>query len=43
MRVVEVDIPSDVRFIENVVEMVLRECEVWTSRTAKSCSMFPSP
>jgi serine/threonine-protein kinase RsbW len=26
--VVEVDIPSDVRFIENVVELVLRECEV---------------
>lgn len=28
VRVVEVDIPSDVRFIENVVELVLRECEV---------------
>jgi serine/threonine-protein kinase RsbW len=28
VRVVEVDIPSDVRFIERVVEMVRRECEV---------------
>ncbi|MEP6493766.1 MAG: ATP-binding protein [bacterium] len=28
VRVVEVDIPSDVRFIENVVELVRRECEV---------------
>jgi len=27
VRVVEVDIPSDVRFIENVVELVRRECE----------------
>ena len=27
-RVVEVDIPSDVAFIERVVEMVRRECEV---------------
>jgi serine/threonine-protein kinase RsbW len=26
-RVVEVDIPSDVRFIENVVELVRHECE----------------
>ena len=26
-RVVEVDIPSDVRFIEKVVELVRRECE----------------
>jgi serine/threonine-protein kinase RsbW len=26
-RVVEVDIPSDVQFIENVVELVRRECE----------------
>ena len=26
-RVVEVDIPSDVRFIENVVELVRQECE----------------
>ncbi|HTE47299.1 MAG TPA: ATP-binding protein [Gemmatimonadaceae bacterium] len=28
VRVVEVDIPSDVRFIENVVELVRRECVV---------------
>lgn len=28
VRVVEVDIPSDVRFIERVVELVRRECEV---------------
>jgi serine/threonine-protein kinase RsbW len=28
LRVVEVDIPSDVAFIERVVEMVRRECEV---------------
>ncbi|MEO9036017.1 MAG: ATP-binding protein [Gemmatimonadaceae bacterium] len=28
VRVVEVDIPSDVRFIENVVELVQRECAV---------------
>ena len=28
VRVVEVDIPSDVRYIENVVELVQRECEV---------------
>jgi len=27
VRVVEVDIPSDVRFIERVVELVRRECE----------------
>jgi serine/threonine-protein kinase RsbW len=27
VRVVEVDIPSDVRYIENVVELVRRECE----------------
>ncbi|HEX3865438.1 MAG TPA: ATP-binding protein [Gemmatimonadaceae bacterium] len=27
VRVVEVDIPSDVRFIENVVDLVRRECE----------------
>jgi len=27
-RVVEVDIPSDVAFIERVVELVTRECEV---------------
>ena len=27
VRVVEVDIPSDVRFIENVVELVRRECQ----------------
>jgi serine/threonine-protein kinase RsbW len=27
-RVVEVDIPSDVRYIERVVELVQRECEV---------------
>ncbi|HXT15552.1 MAG TPA: ATP-binding protein [Gemmatimonadaceae bacterium] len=28
VRVVEVDIPSDVRFIEKVVELVRRECQV---------------
>ena len=28
VRVVELDIPSDVRLIENVVELVRRECEV---------------
>jgi serine/threonine-protein kinase RsbW len=28
LRVVEVDIPSDVAFIETVVEMVRRECQV---------------
>lgn len=28
LRVVEVDIPSDVAFIERVVELVRRECEV---------------
>jgi serine/threonine-protein kinase RsbW len=28
VRVVEVDIPSDVRLIERVVELVRRECEV---------------
>ncbi len=28
MRIVELDIPSDVRYIENVVELVRRECEV---------------
>ena len=28
VRIVEVDIPSDVRYIENVVELVQRECEV---------------
>lgn len=28
MRVVELDIPSDVRFIERVVELVRRECQV---------------
>jgi serine/threonine-protein kinase RsbW len=28
VRVVEVDIPSDVRYIEKVVELVRRECEV---------------
>lgn len=28
VRVVEVDIPSDVRYIENVVELVRRECQV---------------
>jgi serine/threonine-protein kinase RsbW len=28
VRVVELDIPSDVRYIENVVELVRRECEV---------------
>lgn len=28
MRVVEVDIPNDVRYIEKVVELVRRECEV---------------
>ncbi len=28
VRVVEVDIPSDIRYIENVVELVRRECEV---------------
>jgi serine/threonine-protein kinase RsbW len=28
VRIVEVDIPSDVRFIENVVELVRHECEV---------------
>ena len=28
VRVVEVDIPNDVRYIENVVELVRRECEV---------------
>jgi serine/threonine-protein kinase RsbW len=28
VRVVELDIPSDVRFIENVVELIGRECEV---------------
>jgi len=28
IRVVEVDIPSDVRLIERVVELVRRECEV---------------
>lgn len=28
VRVVEVDIPSDVRYIERVVELVRRECEV---------------
>ena len=27
-RVVEVDIPSDVAFIERVVELVRRECEM---------------
>lgn len=34
VRVVEVDIPSDVRLIERVVELVRRECEVmgFTSR-----------
>ncbi len=28
VRVVELDIPSDVRLIENVVELIRRECEV---------------
>ncbi|HEY9227852.1 MAG TPA: ATP-binding protein [Gemmatimonadaceae bacterium] len=28
VRVVELDIPSDVRFIERVVELIRRECEV---------------
>lgn len=28
VRIVELDIPSDVRFIENVVELIRRECEV---------------
>ncbi|MFI5227612.1 MAG: ATP-binding protein [Gemmatimonadales bacterium] len=28
VRVVELDIPSDVRYIENVVELVRRECAV---------------
>jgi len=28
VRVVEVDIPSDVRYIERVVELVRRECQV---------------
>jgi serine/threonine-protein kinase RsbW len=28
VRIVELDIPSDVRYIENVVELVRRECEV---------------
>lgn len=28
VRVVELDIPSDIRLIENVVELVRRECEV---------------
>jgi serine/threonine-protein kinase RsbW len=34
VRVVEVDIPSDIRLIERVVELVRRECEVmgFTSR-----------
>jgi serine/threonine-protein kinase RsbW len=28
VRIVELDIPSDVRFIENVVELIRHECEV---------------
>lgn len=34
VRVIEVDIPSDVRYVERVVELVRRECQVmsFTSR-----------